>query len=101
LQNDGVQILDAARQQPRSAEHIFREYLEGPSTKPQENSSPKAPAPGTDKNALSEYLWLVARCYYSSPREGDIFFRENNWPYRRIMRGCWRLLAPPISRSAE
>jgi len=85
--------------QPRSAEHIFREYLEGPSAKLQENSSGNAPALG--KDTLSEYLWLVARWYYSNPREGEIFFREKDWPYRRIMRGCSRLLAPPISRSAE
>jgi excinuclease UvrABC nuclease subunit len=79
--------------QPRSAEHIFREYLEGPSA--------NAPAPGKEKNTLSEYLWLVARWYYSNPREGEIFFREKDWPYRRIMRGCSRLLAPPTSPSAE
>ena len=79
--------------QPRSAEHIFREYLEG--------SSANAPAPGKEKNTLSEYLWLVARWYYSNPREGEIFFRDKDWPYRRIMRGCSRLLAPPTSLSAE
>jgi hypothetical protein len=49
---------------------------------------------GKDKNTLSEHLWLVARWYYSNPREGEIFFREKDWPYRRIMRGCSRLLAP-------
>jgi excinuclease UvrABC nuclease subunit len=80
--------------QPRSAEHIFREYLEGPGAKAQENSLANAPAPGKDKNTLGEYLWLVARWYYSNPREGEIFFREKDWPYRRIMRGCSRLLAP-------
>jgi len=80
--------------QPRSAEHIFREYLEGPSAKPQESSSADTPALGKDRNTLSEYLWLVARWYYSNPREGEIFFREKDWPYRRIMRGCSRLLAP-------
>ena len=80
--------------QPRSAEHIFREYLEGPAAKAQENSLANAPAPGKDKNTLGEYLWLVARWYYSNPREGEIFFREKDWPYRRIMRGCSRLLAP-------
>jgi excinuclease UvrABC nuclease subunit len=58
--------------QPRSAEHIFRDYL-------------------------SEDLWLVARWYYSNPREGEIFFREKDWPYRRILRACSRLLAPPAS----
>jgi excinuclease UvrABC nuclease subunit len=80
--------------QPRSAEHIFREYLEGPLAKAQENSLANATAPGKDKNTLGEYLWLVARWYYSNPREGEIFFRGKDWPYRRIMRGCSRLLAP-------
>ena len=69
--------------QPRSAEQIFRQYLEG-----------SASAITPSKNTLSEHLWLVARWYYSSPREGEIFFREKDWPYRRIMRGCSRLLAP-------
>jgi excinuclease ABC subunit C len=80
--------------QPRSAEHIFREYLEGTAAKPRENSLVNAAALSKDKNALSEYLWLVARWYYSNPREGEIFFRGKDWPYRRIMRGCSRLLAP-------
>jgi len=84
--------------QPRSAEHIFREYLESPAPKSQENSA----SVGTPrKDTLSEHLWLVARWYYSSPREGEIFFREKDWPYRRIMRGCSRLLAPPASASVE
>ena len=84
--------------QPRSAEHIFREYLEGPAAKAQENT---ASAVTPKKDTLSEHLWLVARWNYSSPREGEIFFREKDWPYRRIMRGCSRLLAPRGSPSAE
>ena len=80
--------------QPRSAEHIFREYLEGAGSSPPENS---ASALAPSKNALSEHLWLLARWYYSNPREGEIFFREKNWPYRKIMRGCSRLLSPPQS----
>jgi excinuclease ABC subunit C len=89
--------------QPRSAEHIFREYLEGPSAKAQESSSADTPALalGKDKNTLSEYLWLVARWYYSNPREGEIFFREKDWPYRRIMRGCSRLLAPKAESNSS
>jgi excinuclease ABC subunit C len=67
--------------QPRSAEQIFREYLD-----------PAEIAPGTSD--LAEDLWLVARWYYSNPREGEIFFREKDWPYRRILRACSRLLAP-------
>ena len=41
-----------------------------------------------------EHLALLARWYYSNPRDGEIFFREKDWPYRRMMRGCSRLLAP-------
>jgi excinuclease ABC subunit C len=77
--------------QPRSAEHIFREYLEGSATPSEGNSS--APPALAEKNSLSEHLWLVARWYYSNPREGAIFFREKDWPYRRILRACSRLLA--------
>jgi excinuclease ABC subunit C len=81
--------------QPRSAEHIFREYLERVAPQPLPgHASADAPAPGGGKNILGEHLWLVARWYYSNPREGEIFFRDKDWPYRRIMRGCSRLLAP-------
>ena len=68
--------------QPRSAEQIFRDYLEQPAD--------IAPS----KNDLGEHLWLVARWYYSNPREGEIFFHEKDWPYRKILRACSRLLAP-------
>jgi excinuclease ABC subunit C len=44
---------------------------------------------------LSEHLSLVARWFYSNPRQGEIFFRGGDWPYRRILRACSRLLAPP------
>jgi excinuclease ABC subunit C len=83
--------------QPRSAEHIFREYLEAPGPQLPESSS----AITLSKNALSEHLWLVARWYYSNPREGEVFFREKDWPYRRIMRGCSRLLAPKPEADAS
>jgi len=66
--------------QPRSAEQIFRDYLE--------------PAASSLNGDLSEHLWLLARWFYSNPREGEIFFREKDWPYRRILRACSRLLAP-------
>jgi excinuclease ABC subunit C len=73
--------------QPRSAEQIFRDYLE-----------PLAPSATGD---LSEHLWLVARWYYSNPREGEIFFREKDWPYRRILRACSRLLMPKTSEAEK
>lgn len=44
---------------------------------------------------LPEHLSLIARWFYSNPREGEIFFRGADWPYRRILRACSRLLAPP------
>jgi excinuclease UvrABC nuclease subunit len=73
--------------QPRSAEQIFRDYLE----------SPANPANGD----LSEDLSLVSRWFYSKPREGEIFFREKDWPYRRILRACSRLLAPSTDQPEE
>jgi excinuclease UvrABC nuclease subunit len=84
--------------QPRSAEHIFREYLEGAAAEPNKDS---ASTSTPTQAALSEHLWLVARWYYSNPREGEIFFREKDWPYRRIMRGCSRVLAPPATPAAN
>ncbi len=42
----------------------------------------------------SEHLSILARWFYSNPRDGEIFFREGDWPYRRILRACGRLLAP-------
>jgi excinuclease ABC subunit C len=83
--------------QPRSAEQIFREYLE---TIAALESSAGAPAniPGD----LSEHLWLIARWYYSNPREGEIFFHDKDWPYRRILRACSRLLNPkPVESSPK
>jgi excinuclease ABC subunit C len=49
---------------------------------------------------LPEHLALLARWFYSKPREGEIFFRAKDWPYRRILRACARLLAPPASPPA-
>ena len=65
--------------QPRSAEQIFRDYLES--------------APHVANGDLAEDVSLVSRWFYSKPREGEIFFREKDWPYRRILRACSRLLA--------
>jgi excinuclease ABC subunit C len=87
--------------QPRSAEHIFREFLENTATQPEGDALATAPGAAKGKDILSEHLWLLARWYYSNPREGEIFFREEDWPYRRIMRGCSRLLAGRGSPSAE
>ncbi|MGH9574720.1 MAG: UvrB/UvrC motif-containing protein [Candidatus Acidiferrales bacterium] len=50
---------------------------------------------------LSEHLSLVGRWFYSKPRQGEILFREKDWPYRRILRACARLLAPPAPAEPE
>jgi excinuclease ABC subunit C len=87
--------------EPRSAEQLLREHLEPASavisSLPAQagearNSSDSATSTAAD---LSEHLWLLARWFYSNPRHGEIFFRANGWPYRRMMRACARLLAPP------
>jgi excinuclease ABC subunit C len=67
--------------EPRSAEQLLRQQLEGQRE--------------TSLADLSEHLWLLARWFYSNPRKGEIFFKEKAWPYRRMMRACARLLAPP------
>jgi excinuclease ABC subunit C len=74
--------------EPRSGEQLLRARLENP-----------PPVASTDD--LSEHLWLLARWFYSNPREGEIFFREKGWPYRRMMRACARLLAPPEQAAAK
>ena len=85
--------------QPRSAEQIFRDYLEGPAKRGEQNTG--VASEQIQANDLGENLWLVARWYYSNPREGEIFFREEEWPYRRILRACSRLLMPKKSEPAE
>jgi excinuclease UvrABC nuclease subunit len=93
---------------PRSAEQILRQHLE-PDQAIINRSLAQSPAPQsvipsgarnlssiatTSQANLSEHLWLLARWFYSNPRQGEIFFRANAWPYRRMMRACARLLAP-------
>ena len=73
--------------EPRSAEQLLRQQLEA-----------QRDLPPAD---LSEHLWLVARWFYSNPREGEIFFKENGWPYRRMTRACARLLAPPSPPASD
>ncbi len=85
--------------QPRSAEQMIRDYLEGVAKQGEERFL-IAPSPEfgmAGRGDLGEHLWLVARWYYSNPREGEIFFRGKEWPYRRILRACSRLLAPKAS----
>lgn len=104
--------------QPRSAEQIFRDYLEPKMSASADavsaadaatlastdaaNSTPiiAMPSAAASRTELGEHLWLLARWYYSNPREGEIFFHEKDWPYRRILRACSRLLLPKESEPA-
>jgi excinuclease UvrABC nuclease subunit len=87
---------------PRSAEQLLRQHLEpngivepNPVIIPSEARNLSSPTARTSQADLSEHLWLLARWFYSNPRQGEIFFRGNAWPYRKMMRACARLLAPP------
>jgi excinuclease ABC subunit C len=50
---------------------------------------------------LGEHLAIIARWFYSKPREGEILFREKDWPYRRVLRACARLLNPPAAETEK
>jgi excinuclease ABC subunit C len=97
--------------QPRSVEEILRQALQSSPIR-EGNREPKTGEAiatnlrdrfGLRKAApeLSEHLSLVARWFYSKPRDGEILFREGEWPYRRILRACARLLAPPAPPAAQ
>jgi hypothetical protein len=82
---------------PASAEETVREYLESAG-----KAIPPANANVRQSAAeLGEHLGIVARWFFSSPREGEIFFREKDWPYRRILRACSRLLSPKKEQTEQ
>src|ERR1700686_2401520 len=66
--------------EPRSAEEILRERLGEPAL-------PNLVEP------LADHLSMIARWFYSKPRAGEIFYKEKEWPLRRMVRACARLLA--------
>lgn len=103
--------------EPRSVEQILREWLEGAGDA---SSLPAKTSSQQSFRELEDHLSLLARWFHKKPRVGEIFFRENTarssaaaphdetrsrrnseWPYRRILRGCSRLLAPPAAPEVE
>jgi excinuclease ABC subunit C len=107
--------------EPRSVEAILKQKLEPELSEdaatPEavaraqdgEQQSPAPPASADDWRSryglrkappeLPEHLSLIARWFYSKPREGEILFRDKVWPYRRMLRACSRLLAGPRETS--
>ena len=96
--------------QPRSVEEILREHLAA--------AQPPLPLANDANQQRLDHLSLLARWYYSKPRVGEIFLppargrltdaprvggpasvAPHEWPYRRIIRACSRLLAPPAPAS--
>jgi excinuclease UvrABC nuclease subunit len=75
--------------EPRSVEAILRERLEaGPAQ--------ELPGGATGPERRADHLSLLARWYYSKPRHGEILYADaarREWPFRRIVRACSRLLA--------
>jgi excinuclease UvrABC nuclease subunit len=101
--------------EPRSVEQILREWLEG--TGETASLPGKASASQQSYRELEDQLSLLARWFHKKSRAGEIFFREttarssaaapqdaasarrnSEWPYRRILRACSRVLslAPPL-----
>jgi excinuclease UvrABC nuclease subunit len=93
--------------EPRSVEEILRAGLDsGESAGTHIAAEPDSPEEQKKRFGLhaahpdlTDHLSLLTRWFYSNPREGEIFFREADWPYRRLLRACSRLLAPPAGES--
>ena len=94
--------------QPRSVEEILRAKLEPPlasSDSVSESAEHVEKENGDsmvrkDPGVLGEHLALLTRWFYSKPRQGEIFFHARDWPYRRIIRACSRVLNPPAEAAA-
>jgi len=97
-----LEFADSAAQ-PRSPEQRLRELLE-PVIPPGEAGPSRSGGPGTTLRDREDHIALLARWFYAHPREGEIFFPETrpaSWPYRRILRACRRLLAPPEAEKSD
>ncbi len=92
--------FSALAEEPRSAEQTLREQLgELPALAPSqeanaEGSSITTAGHSTTQSERENHLTLLARWYYSKPREGELILASKEWPYRRILRACSRVLGP-------
>lgn len=88
--------------QPRSVEAILRQALEPlgpPAGEPEGVDWRRHYGLAEAPPELAEHLSLLARWFYGIPREGEILFRAADWPYRRILGACRRVLGPPDASS--
>ena len=93
--------------EPRSVEAVLRQHFEGLQASEATAQSGlhsrinrEGVTSADDRFSLrgetaerEEHLSLVARWFYSKPRAGEILFRDTDWPYRKILRACARVLA--------
>jgi excinuclease ABC subunit C len=77
----------SATERAQQAESVALQSLQQPPTEWRSRYGLRSAPP-----ELAEHLTLLARWFYSKPREGEMFFRGADWPYRRILRACGRLL---------
>jgi len=94
--------------EPRSVEAILRQHFE--EMQPKERTAmsqprdrikePRESLGGADRfdarreaAEREEHLSILSRWFYSKPRAGEILFRGTDWPYRKILRACARVLA--------
>lgn len=77
--------------QPQSVEEILRQQFH--ELQPVGSARADDTQGRESAEQLEEHLAILARWFYSNPRAGEILFRDGEWPYRRILRGCARVLA--------
>jgi excinuclease ABC subunit C len=89
--------FDELASEPRSLEAILKEKLEPPTLvgKIGGDQALEEMTQPADRATREDHLSLLARWYYAKPRTGEIFFPapdSRDWPYRRIIRACSRVL---------
>ncbi|MFZ0213345.1 MAG: hypothetical protein WBE20_16515 [Candidatus Acidiferrales bacterium] len=89
--------FDDLSSEPRSVEEIIRQHFKKLESEKifHEFGAQGKIIEGNAESAAEreEHLSLLARWFYSKPRAGEILFRDADWPYRKILRACARVLA--------
>ena len=88
--SDSFSLRFAQTSRPGSVEESLRARLGGAAVQ-------TPPAEVIHAEPLADHLAVLARWFYSKPRAGEIFFRDDDWPYRRLIRACGRILTGQTS----